>query len=118
VDISAWLRELRLERYAQAFQDHEVDARSLPHLTADDLKEMGVTAIGHRRLLLQAIAALQERAAAALEPVPSQINVSAGVGDSAGWASEAERRPLTVMFCDLADSTARSTELDPEDLQA
>ncbi len=117
MDIAAWLRELGLERYEEAFQDNEVDARSLPHLTAEDLKEMGVMAIGHRRLLLQAIAALQERAAAPLEPVPRQINVSAGVGDSAGWASEAERRPLTVMFCDLADSTVLSTELDPEDLQ-
>ena len=117
MDIAAWLRELGLERYEEAFQDNEVDARSLPHLTAEDLKEMGVMAIGHRRLLLQAIAALQERAAAPLEPVPRQINVSAGVGDSAGWASEAERRPMTVMFCDLADSTVLSTELDPEDLQ-
>jgi SAM domain (Sterile alpha motif) len=61
VDIAAWLRELGLERYERAFQDNEVDARSLPHLTADDLKEVGVTAIGHRRLLLQAIAALQEK---------------------------------------------------------
>ena len=55
MDISAWLRELGLERYVEAFQDNAVDARSLPHLTAEDLKEMGVTAIGHRRLLLKAI---------------------------------------------------------------
>jgi hypothetical protein len=66
VDIGAWLQDLGLERYAQAFQDNEVTVRSLPHLTADDLKEMGVTAIGHRRLLLQAIAELQ--GAAAVEP--------------------------------------------------
>jgi hypothetical protein len=58
VDIEAWLTELGLERYAQAFRDNDIDARSLPHLTSDDLKELGVTAIGHRRLLIQAIAAL------------------------------------------------------------
>jgi hypothetical protein len=46
LDIGAWLRDLGLERYEQAFQDTEVEARSLPHLTADDLKKMGVTAIG------------------------------------------------------------------------
>jgi len=55
IPISAWLRELGLERYVDAFQDNAVDARSSPHLTAEDLTEMGVTAIGHRRLLLKAI---------------------------------------------------------------
>jgi SAM domain (Sterile alpha motif) len=59
VDIEAWLAELGLERYAQAFRENEIDARSLPHLTGDDLRELGVTAIGHRRFLLQAIAALR-----------------------------------------------------------
>ena len=74
MDIGAWLRDLGLERYEQAFQDNEVEARSLPHLTADDLKEMGVTAIGHRRLLLQAIAELQESGTAAVEPVSERIS--------------------------------------------
>ncbi len=114
MDVGAWLGELGLERYAQAFLDNEVDARSLPHLTADDLKEMGVMAIGHRRLLLQAIADLQDHRAI---PETPPIDASAGIVDGAGWASEAERRPLTVMFCDLANSTALAAELDPEDLQ-
>ena len=56
MDIGGWLRGLGLERYEQAFRDNEIDLRVLPELTADDLKEIGVTAIGHRRLLLKAIA--------------------------------------------------------------
>src|SRR5215469_18605410 len=58
VDIADWLRGLGLERYEQAFRENEIDLRVLPELTADDLKELGVTAIGHRRLLLKAIAGL------------------------------------------------------------
>jgi hypothetical protein len=58
VDLAAWLRELGLERYEQSFRDNQIDARTLPQLTAEDLKELGVNAVGHRRLLLQAIAAL------------------------------------------------------------
>ena len=57
VDVAAWLRELGLERYEQAFQENEVDAQILPKLTADDLKDIGVTTVGHRRKLLEAIAA-------------------------------------------------------------
>ena len=60
MDVFAWLRGLGLDRYEKAFRENEVDARSLPHLTSEDLKDMGVTAIGHRRLLLQAIAALRD----------------------------------------------------------
>jgi hypothetical protein len=58
MDIGSWLRGLGLERYEQAFRENEIDLRVLPELTADDLKELGVTAIGHRRLLLKAIAGL------------------------------------------------------------
>ena len=58
MDIGAWLRGLGLERYEPAFRDNEIDLRVLPELTADDLKELGVAAIGHRRLLLKAIADL------------------------------------------------------------
>ena len=55
MDIGGWLRGLGLERYEQAFRENEIDLRVLPELTADDLKELGVAAIGHRRLLLKAI---------------------------------------------------------------
>ena len=52
MDIAAWLRMLGLERYEQAFRDNDVDAKVLPHLTAEDLKEIGITSLGHRRSLL------------------------------------------------------------------
>jgi hypothetical protein len=116
VDIGAWLRDLGLERYEQAFQDNEVEARSLPHLTAEDLKEMGVTAIGHGRLLLQAIAELQGSGAAPVKEFSGQIPTS--VGSTLKRPSEAERRQLTVMFVDLVGSTELSRKLDPEDMRA
>ena len=59
MDVGAWLRGLGLGQYEQAFRDNDVDAEVLPGLTADDLKEIGVTSVGHRRLLLEAIAALR-----------------------------------------------------------
>ena len=64
MDIGAWLRELGLERYEQAFRENEIDAEILPKLTADDLKDIGVITVGHRRKLLEAIAALAEPASA------------------------------------------------------
>ncbi|MEM7025336.1 MAG: adenylate/guanylate cyclase domain-containing protein, partial [Pseudomonadota bacterium] len=105
MDVGAWLRGLGLERYEKAFRDNEVDALSLPHLTADDLKEIGVTAIGHRRRLLQAIADLGRQ--------PGQVTPS----PAAPSQLEAERRQLTVLFCDLVGSTALSSRLDPEDMR-
>ena len=58
MDVSTWLRDLGLENYVQAFQVHDIDAEVLPRLTADDLIALGITSIGHRRKLLDAIAAL------------------------------------------------------------
>jgi len=110
MDIGGWLRGLGLERYEQAFRENEIDLRVLPELTADDLKELGVAAIGHRRLLLKAIADLAAGAGrAAAEDVPAASLATA--------AAEAERRQLTVMFCDLVGSTPLSTRFDPEDLR-
>ena len=110
MDIGGWLRGLGLERYEQAFRENEIDLRVLPELTADDLKELGVAAIGHRRLLLKAIADLAASAGrAAAEDVPAASPASA--------PGEAERRQLTVMFCDLVGSTALAAQLDPEDLR-
>jgi class 3 adenylate cyclase len=116
MDIGGWLRGLGLERYEQAFRENEIDLRVLPELTADDLKELGVAAIGHRRLLLKAIADLAAsagRAAAGASPLP---NPPAQAGEGMVGA-EAERRQLTVMFCDLVGSTPLSTRFDPEDLR-
>jgi hypothetical protein len=59
VNVTVWLRSLRLERYEAAFRENEINERVLPSLTADDLKELGVTALGHRRILLDPIAALR-----------------------------------------------------------
>jgi class 3 adenylate cyclase/predicted ATPase len=110
MDIGGWLRGLGLERYERAFRENEIDLRVLPELTADDLKELGVAAIGHRRLLLKAIADLAAGAGrAAAEDVPAASPASA--------PAEAERRQLTVMFCDLVGSTPLSTRFDPEDLR-
>jgi len=104
MDICAWLRGLGLERYEQAFQENAIDEATLPKLTAEDLRDLGVAAIGHRRILLDAIAAL--RAEPSVEP-----------DRSGGKAPEAERRQLTVMFVDLVGSTALSARLDPEELR-
>jgi class 3 adenylate cyclase len=108
MDVAAWLQGLGLERYAPAFRDNDVDAEVLLRLTAEDLRELGVASIGHRRRLLDAIAALSAGVPAAA--------VTAAPRDASA-AVEAERRQLTVMFCDLVGSTAFSTRHDPEDLR-
>jgi class 3 adenylate cyclase len=107
VDVTAWLRELGLERYEQAFRDNDIDAAVLPELTADDLIGLGVTSIGHRRMMLAAIARLH--AAEAAEARTSAY-------DEAPPHSDAERRQLTVLFCDLVGSTELAARLDPEDM--
>jgi class 3 adenylate cyclase len=114
VDIAAWLRDLGLEQYEPAFRDNGIDTEVLPKLTVEDLKDIGVTRVGDRRKLLDAIAAL--RAGAPLSSAAEQP--SEVPGRAAAPSSEAERRQLTVMFCDLVASTALSARLDPEDLRA
>ena len=109
MDIGAWLRGLGLERYEASFRDNEIGWAVLPKLTADDLKDIGVTAVGHRRLLLEAIAALGASVATS--------TVTAAAVSDASAPIEAERRQLTVMFCDLVGSTPLSTRFDPEDLR-
>jgi class 3 adenylate cyclase len=111
VDIASWLRNLGLERYEASFGENDVDAELLPTLTADDLKDLGVASLGHRRRLLQAIAKLRDDVAASLQAVRSTDDHQAPI--SAG-----ERRQLTVMFCDLVGSTALSEKLDPEELRS
>ena len=110
MDVAEWLRGLGLAQYEPAFRDNDVDAEVLLRLTADDLRELGVTSIGHRRRLLDAIAVLTEGA-----PHPA-APVTAAARDVPA-PSDAERRQLTVMFCDLIGSTALSARLDPEDLR-
>ena len=101
MDIAAWLHSLGMQQYEEAFRANAIDAAVLPELTADDLKDLGVNLVGHRRKLLAAIAALRSDVGPVLE--------------TAAAAPAAERRRLTVMFCDLVGSTALSARLDPED---
>jgi hypothetical protein len=114
VDVAAWLRNLGLEHYEPAFHDNGIDAEILPKLTVEDLKDIGVIRVGDRRKLLEAITALG--VGAPPSPVAEQPRVVPGL--TAGPLSEAERRQLTVLFCDLVGSTALSARLDPEDLRA
>jgi predicted ATPase/class 3 adenylate cyclase len=107
VDIAAWLRELGLERYGPAFRENEIDWDVLPELTESDLEELGLP-LGPRTKLLKAIAGLSaEATAVSLEAVPSPRRVS----------REAERRQLTVLFCDVVGSLELAARLDPEDLR-
>jgi len=110
VDVAAWLKNLGLGQYDTAFRDNAVDAEVLPQLTGDDLKELGVTSVGHRRKLLAEIAALapplsSERTGQQPSPEPPKKDPELS----------AERRHLTVMFCDLMGSTTISAALDAED---
>ena len=109
MDVSSWLRDLGLEDYCQAFRAHHIDAATLSRLTAEDLIALGVTSIGHRRKLLDAIAALRGGTASTAAAPRSAAPVR---------PTKAERRQLTVAFCDLVGSTELATRLDPEDLRA
>ncbi len=113
MDVAEWLRGLGLEQYEPAFRTNEIDVAVLPNLTAEDLKDLGVTLVGHRRRLLDAIATLGAEAPVASNSLPS----SSPLAGEGRVAAEAERRQLTVMFCDLVGSTALSTRHDPEDLR-
>ena len=110
--IAEWLEKLGLGQYGQHFVEHEITLSILPDLTDADLKELGVSALGHRRLLLRAIAELDgvekrtptHATAATATLIPEQRD-------------SAERRQVTVMFSDLVGSTALSARMDPEDLR-
>ncbi|WP_368506936.1 adenylate/guanylate cyclase domain-containing protein [Bradyrhizobium lupini] len=106
MEMRGWLRRLGLEQYEAAFRQNEIDETVLPTLTAEDLKDLGVELVGHRRKLLDAIASLRAEAASASVPRPTETAERA-----------AERRQVTVMFSDLVGSTALSARMDPEDLR-
>ncbi len=103
MDISTWLRGLDLAQYEPIFRENAIDAEILPELTEADLEKLGVV-LGHRKRMLRAIAALEAHPPA---PPPAP----------APRAEEAERRQLTVMFCDLVGSTPLAARYDPEDLR-
>ena len=114
MDIVVWLRSLGLGKYEAAFRENEIDETVLPSLTEEHLKELGVTALGHRVKLLDAIAALRNDASGKAPPVDAATTSSA---PSAPPEDRAERRQVTVMFSDLVGSTALSARMDPEDLR-
>ena len=104
MDVGAWLRGLGLGQYETTFRESEIDAEVLPDLTEGDLNQLGVP-LGHRKRLLKAIAALGTGETAAKPPSPAPVSSPAA----------AERRPITVMFCDLVGSTSLAAKLDAED---
>ena len=112
MDVGVWLRSLGLGQYEAAFRDNEIDGEVLPNLTAEDLKDLGVAIVGHRRKLLLAIGALSAAPAA-----PPPIAEAVAPTEPTPAPAFAERRQLTVMFVDLVGSTALSARLDPEDMR-
>src|SRR3954451_17345477 len=116
MDVADWLRALGLDQYEAAFRANDVDAEVLPTLTADELKDIGVNSIRHRRRLLEAIAKLQSDGTPSQAVSPSGDHPASIPADDAA-SHGGERRQLTVMFCDLVGSTALSEKLDPEELR-
>ena len=114
MDVVVWLRSLGLGQYEKVFRENEIDETVLPSLTAEDLKELGVAALGHRRKLLDAIASLRGDGSAKAPPADAAPPSSA---PSVSPEDRAERRQVTVMFSDLVGSTALSARMDPEDLR-
>ena len=107
-----WLETLGLGQYAGHFAEHEITVSILPDLTDADLKELGVSALGHRRILLRAIAEL-----CAVGKDAPKLSVAPAAPIAPQPYDSAERRQVTVMFSDLVGSTALSARLDPEDLR-
>jgi class 3 adenylate cyclase/predicted ATPase len=115
MDVGDWLRNLGLGQYEDVFRDNGVDGAVLPKLTVDDLKEVGVAGVGHRRKIIASIEDLSVSSAVTTRTIkPASTTSPASVPQP---TDSAERRQLTVMFCDLVGSTALSTRLDPEDLR-
>ena len=114
MDVIVWLRSLGLGQYEAAFRENEIDETVLPNLTAEDLKDLGVGIVGHRRKILDAIAALRSDTG-----TKSSTDDAATTSTAPNIAPEdrAERRQVTVMFSDLVGSTALSARMDPEDLR-
>jgi class 3 adenylate cyclase/tetratricopeptide (TPR) repeat protein len=117
MDIGAWLRRLGLEQYERSFIENDIDLATLQALTADDLKELGVLSVGHRRKLLNAIQELEHDEPSASGPATNPFEAMAAGGKPQAAFPRVERRNLTVLFCDLVGSASLSTSLDPEELR-
>src|ERR1700722_10477311 len=104
MDVGDWLRSLGLGQYEALFRENDIDAEVLPEVTEADLEKFGVS-FGHRKRLLRAIAGLGAPVPT-LEPMRQPVRAP---------EDSAQRRHLTVMFCDLVGSTSISAKLDAED---
>ena len=116
--IADWLKKLGMPEYGERFAENGIDILVLPHLTDQDLKDMGVL-LGHRRKMLVAISELSSKSAAARAPATDAPIASSPAPTASPIAPAAEaageRRYLTVMFCDLVDSTRIAARLDAEE---
>jgi class 3 adenylate cyclase len=110
--IAGWLGKIGMSEYAQRFAENNIDFAILGDLTDQDLKELGVSSLGHRRKLLRAIAELE-----GIEKGTPAVAAAAAGQVAARPHDAAERRQVTVMFSDLVGSTALSSRMDPEDLR-
>ena len=109
-EIRKWLEAIGLGQYANAFETNDIDMDLLNQVDDQVLKDIGVASAGHRLRIRNAIAKLA--------PAPvADGNLSATAPAHETTTPSAERRQLTVMFCDLVGSTALSARLDPEDLR-
>jgi len=115
VDVERWLKDLGLVQYAEAFRDHAVDGTVLGNLTNEDLKDLGVDLVGHRRRILDAIAMLHDDAARL--PQTAVRNVPRTSAVPVQPAADAERRMITIFFCDMVGSTELAAHHDPEELR-
>ena len=113
-DVRQWLEALELGKYAGLFAENDIDFDVLTELADDDLKELGLS-LGHRKKLLKAINNLAGGGEPA--PISGPTTAQPAAPPTSAISAEAERRQLTVMFCDLVGSTALSQRLDPEDLR-
>jgi class 3 adenylate cyclase len=113
LDIDQWLIELGLHQYLEAFKANDIDGVVLRDLTSEDLENIGIKSVGHRRKLLSAIAHLSPVDGPSGPATGSEVRVTAGARPQ-----EAERRQLTVMFVDLVGSTTLSSQLDPEEMHS
>ena len=113
--VSTWLEHLGLGRYTEAFQQNAITWDVLPELKENDLEALGVL-LGHRKTILRGIVQLSQHAEG-MGPGSLPIDGSPDTKPFPPEQDQTERRQLTVMFCDLVDSTALSHRLDPEDLQ-
>ena len=112
MDVGEWLKGIGLGQYEAIFREHEIDAEVLPELTEADLEKFGVP-FGHRKRLIKAITKLGNAAPEQPEAAPPRPTDHSA--PPRAFRSDAERRPITVMFCDLVDSTSLASKLDAED---